>query len=60
MKIEFKAFLYTVLVGYLIGNPLGYYIAWPNASAVLAIAVMGAFILRYIRKTEEKTEEKDK
>ena len=49
----------TVLSGYLGAGILGSYLNWPDAGAVTAVAVMGAFILWEVRKTSCKKDKEE-
>ena len=57
--MEIIAFIVTVIAGYLAAATLGTSWNWPDAGAVFAVAVMGAFILWAVRHPK-KEEEKDK
>ena len=46
LRLEFTAAIVTVIVGYLGAAILAETINWPDGGSVIAIAVMGAFILR--------------
>lgn len=45
------AFILTIVGGYLADGILGINMEWPDAGAIFAIAIMGAFILK---KLDEK------
>lgn len=46
--MEILAAVVTIIAGFLGAGLLGLTLNWPNAGAVVAIAVMGAFILKKI------------
>lgn len=46
LRLEFTAAIVTVIVGYLGAAILAETMNWPDGGSVIAIAVMGAFILR--------------
>ena len=46
------AFLVTVVVGYLGSATLGVAMNWPDAGAIFAVAAMGCFILRAVRRSK--------
>ena len=48
--MEILAFLVTIVAGYLGAALLGAAMNWPDAGAVVAVAVMGCFILRELRR----------
>lgn len=54
--MEIVVALITIVAGYLGGAFIGTPMNWPDAGAVVAVAVMGAFILRRIDsiKTQNK------
>ena len=48
--MEIIAVIITIIVGYLGSALLGNAMNWPDAGAIVAIAVMGFFILRKLDK----------
>lgn len=48
MVMEIIAAVVTIIAGFLGAGILGLTLNWPDAGAVIAIAVMGAFILKKI------------
>jgi len=52
--MEIIAFLVTIIIGFFSGSAFGNYMNWPDGGSVVAIAVMGAFILRAIRHPKDK------
>lgn len=53
MKI-IKAFVVTVVVGYLAASIFGNWLNWPDAGAVFAVATMGSFIIAYNENEKDK------
>lgn len=51
--MEWIAAIVTFIAGYLGSALLGATLNWPDAGAITAIAVMGAFILRSLKKRGE-------
>lgn len=51
--MEIVAFLVTVFGGYVGTSMFGDWLNWPQAGPIFAVAVMGCFILRAIRKRGE-------
>ena len=47
-----KAFVSTIVIGFLADSIFGNWLNWPDAGAIFAIAVMGAFILAYKGRDE--------
>lgn len=47
--MEILAFFVTIVAGYFGAALLGATMNWPDAGAIVAIAVMGSFILRELR-----------
>lgn len=52
--MEAIACIVTILAGFFGAGLLGNWLNWPDAGAVVAIAVMGAFILWAVRNPPEK------
>lgn len=46
LRLEFIAAMVTIIAGYLGAAILAETMNWPDGGSVIAIAVMGAFILR--------------
>ena len=51
--MEIVAFLVTVFGGYVCTAVFSEWMNWPQAGPIFAVAVMGCFILRAIRKRGE-------
>lgn len=51
--MEFIAAIITFIAGYL-GATMGAVMNWPDAGAIVAITVMGFFILKRMKKTSKK------
>lgn len=52
--MEIIACIVTILAGFLGASLLGEWLNWPEGGTVIAIAVMGAFILWALRNPPEK------
>ena len=53
--MEIIAAIVTIIAGFLGASILGLALNWPDAGAVVAIAVMGAFILKKIDRLKKQT-----
>jgi hypothetical protein len=51
--MEIIAAIATIIAGFLGASILGLALNWPDAGAVVAIAVMGAFILKKIDRLKK-------
>lgn len=57
--MEIVAFLVTIAAGYLGSALLGANMNWPDAGAIVAVAVMGCFILRELRRRRSHPDKED-
>ncbi len=55
--MEISALFLTIICGFLGSAIMGAKLNWPDAGAIVAIAVMGSIILHKLNQTETNTNE---